>query len=65
MQDAEEAHSDADGVLVMSAWTPGPDGRLLARITMTVEGSAEVVEVVSSPAEVHALVDRWLASLGA
>lgn len=62
MEHAEQAQ-DADGVLVVSAWTHGPGGRLLARVTLTAKDADDVVEVVSTPAEVRRLVDRWLESL--
>lgn len=63
MDEAAPAHGDADGVLVVSAWTRGVDDQLLARITMSSEGSVPVVRVVSDPSELHATIDEWLASL--
>jgi hypothetical protein len=57
------ARTDADGVLVVSAWTRGVADQLLARVTMTSEGSVPVVRVVSDPGELHAAIDEWLASL--
>jgi hypothetical protein len=63
VDEAAAAHSDADGVLVVSAWTRGAGDQLLARITMSSEGSVPVVRVVSDPSELHAAIDEWLASL--
>jgi hypothetical protein len=63
VDEAAAANSDADGVLVVSAWRRGVADRLLARITMSSGGSVPVVRVVSDPSELHAAIDEWLASL--
>jgi hypothetical protein len=60
-----EAGSDADGVLVVSAWTHGPHGDLRARITMSHGDSAAEVRVVASPDDLHQVLDEWLVSLQA
>lgn len=65
MEQAGGPRNDADGVLVVSAWMQGAEGHMLARITMTGEQSREEVRVVTSPNDLHAAVDEWLASLGA
>ena len=58
------APSDSDGVMVVSAWTHGAAGELLVRITMTGRNAGPVVRVVRSRAELDAVIDEWLASLG-
>jgi hypothetical protein len=63
--EAGEAGNDADGVLVVSAWTQGPRGGLLARVTMSSKDSTSVVRVAASPDDLHAVIDEWLASLDA
>ncbi|HLN79249.1 MAG TPA: hypothetical protein VK204_19555 [Nocardioidaceae bacterium] len=65
MDTAGGPHNDADGVLVVSAWMQGAAGQMLARITMTGEDSSPEVRVVTSPDELHAAIDEWLASLRA
>lgn len=65
MERAGGPRSEADGVLVVSAWMQGAGGHMLARITMTGEEPGEVVRVVTSPDDLHAAVDEWLASLQA
>ena len=56
----------AGGVMVISAWSTGKDGRLVARVTMTARpgdaGESEV-RVVATPQELHELMDGWLARL--
>ncbi len=63
MNAVPEATHAADGVLVVSAWEGGAAGRLLARCTMTSGADDEsVTQVVSSVAELHAVVDSWIKS---
>lgn len=59
----EPTATPADGVLVVSAWAGGVADGLLARCTMSSAANREpVTEVVSSVAELHALVDSWVES---
>jgi hypothetical protein len=53
--------ADADGVLVISAWSEGASGKLLARVTMAASADPEpAVRVVTSPDDLHDVVDEWL-----
>ena len=63
VDDAGETRNDADGVLVVSAWTRGAADDLLARITMSGKGSTPLVRAVTSRDELHAAIDEWLGSL--
>ena len=65
MVEAGEEGNGAEGVLVVSAWTQGPHGGLLARVTMSRKDSTSVVRVAASPDDLHAVIDEWLASLDA
>lgn len=64
--DSDEAARQADGVMVISAWTAGKEGRLLARVTMTADPAdpdASEVRVVATLDELHALLDVWFSRL--
>jgi len=63
VDDAGGPRNDADGVLVVSAWTEGATGDLRARITMSGKGSTPLVRAVASRDELHAAIDEWLGSL--
>lgn len=59
--------AERSGVLVVRAWIEGDPPQLKARLTHTVDlvhgepGSA----TVSTPAEIHDEIDRWLEALAA
>jgi hypothetical protein len=60
-----EPSTYADGVMVISAWSGGVAGGLLARITMGKEGATPPdVRVVTDPDDLHRVIDEWLESLG-
>lgn len=52
-----------DGVMLISVWTRAVAGAVLARVTMCRAGEPSVVRAVTSPRELHRVVDEWLASL--
>ena len=56
--------SDADGVLVASAWRSAT-GAVLVRITMSgSRGEGDTVRTVSSTHEALACMETWLSELG-
>jgi hypothetical protein len=64
--EAGQPATEADGVMVISAWTSRETGRLLARVTITArpeDAAASEVRVVATPDDLHALLDEWLISL--
>jgi len=64
MSDATTS-SDADGVLVASAWRSAA-GDVLVRITMSGPGAeGDTVCTVSSTTEALACMEAWLSGLGA
>ena len=48
-----------DAVMVLSCWTEGVAGDLLARATMSV-GDETKVKTLSSREQIHAALDQWL-----
>jgi len=58
--ETDARRGDADGVLVVSAWTRGVNGTMLARVTMSGGDPSPMVRVVTSPDELHAVIDEWL-----
>jgi hypothetical protein len=57
--------SDADGVLVASAWRSAT-GDVLVRITMSGPGGeGDIVRTVSSTTDALACMEAWLTELGA
>jgi hypothetical protein len=63
MSSTATSSSDADGVLVASAWRNAADD-LLVRITMTQPGGVgDTVCTAASRAEAMACFDEWLTTL--
>ncbi len=60
-EDGNVAGSDA--VMVISVWTDAPAG-FLGRLSSTSDRGETSVETVTSPDELLAVVQRWVASLG-
>ena len=59
-----EDRGDADGVMLISAWTDGAGGGFLARVTLSGTGPDPEVRVLASTDEVLAAVRQWLEELG-
>jgi hypothetical protein len=60
---ADEGRVDADGVMVISAWTEGAGGRLLVRLTMSGAHAEPHVIVLASVDEVVDAVSVWFDKL--
>ena len=54
---------DANGVMVISAWTDGAGAGFLARLTMSGAAPDPQIRIVASTAEVVTAVHEWLEEL--
>jgi hypothetical protein len=63
--DMHRSSLERRGVLIVRAWLEGPDQRLVARITKTIDVESEpaTVSVVGTAADVYSAVQAWLEEL--
>jgi hypothetical protein len=56
--------SSSVGVMVVRVWVEGPDRRLTARVTQTLDVTEreQTVRAAATPEEVEAIVREWIAA---